>query len=319
MNIFIVHSGTDRLKAEKLKNTLHDGKNFNILYLQYKRRWKSEAKRLMKNAQMILYLVGEDSAYRKNIDWELKKALKYKKKIVCLFQSDEEKNNVKSGKRVLNAPLYVKNSFSNVYSFSAECVSSPDELKKIVNGYESNDYVDLINSVFDEDNEKLFEQYKMFAKTSEDLLTRRQNVNNFYMSANAAIITIIATAFTVIEENWDAKCLVAIVISIPGILMCHSWKQILQSYGTVNSSKMVILGIMEKKLPASLFQAEWQVMDCKYNKRPYVPFTEGEGKTPSYFKIVYYIIITLCCLALIWFFKENIYEFIKAFIHIIGF
>ena len=73
----------------------------------------------------------------------------------------------------------------------------------------------------------------------------------------------------------------------------------LTAYGILNSSKMKILGMIEKKLSASFYEAEWQVMSCKYNKKAYVSFTDGESKIPKIFTGVFIMIDIVCVIALI--------------------
>lgn len=69
MNIFIVHSGADRdyvyEKKEEIKNSCSKA---NILLLEYRKIWRPEVRRLMKSAQMILYIVGKESYKSRNIN-----------------------------------------------------------------------------------------------------------------------------------------------------------------------------------------------------------------------------------------------------------
>ena len=110
----------------------------------------------------------------------------------------------------------------------------------------------------------LLDQYKLFSTTAENLINRRQNANSFYISANTAIITIGGTIFALGSDGdliW--KLIVVLALTIPGVLLNISWKNILQAYYINNQAKMRILSLIEKKLSVSLYDAEWKVMKSK--------------------------------------------------------
>ena len=169
--------------------------------------------------------------------------------------------------------------------------------------YENGKYINLIND--NTSNDSLFEQYRMFSDTSEALVNRRQNVNSFYITANTALITIAATAFS-LNGDLISKLVITIVLTIPGILLNHSWAKILESYGIINSSKMKILGMLERQLAASLYDAEWQAMSNKYNKKQYISFTDGEKSIPSIFNGVYIVVDLICIAFLLYILKGQI-------------
>ena len=287
MNIFIIHSGLDYTKADSVKNELKDNcKRANVLLLEYRKLWKPEAKKLMKDAQIILFIVGKESYLSRNINWELKKALKMDKGIVIYKLYPECK---------LNKSLMVKDPFTKEEKCIAEEVKNTEELIKIINSYENDEYISLLNENVENDN--LFEQYKMFAETSEALVDRRQTVNSFYITANTALMTIAATAFS-LNTDWLIRLIITIALTVPGILLNVSWRRILESYGLINKSKMKILGMLEKKLSASLYDAEWQAMSHKYNKSQYISFTDSEKGIPRIFNGVYFVIDAACFITL---------------------
>lgn len=191
----------------------------------------------------------------------------------------------------LNKVLQAKDPFTKEDIELADRVFNVQELVDIIMSYENSKYINLIND--NTSNDSLFEQYRMFADTSEALVNRRQNVNSFYITANTALITIAATAFS-LNGDLISKLVITIVLTIPGILLNHSWTKILESYGIINSSKMKILGMLEQQLAASLYDAEWQAMSNKYNKKQYISFTDGEKSIPSIFNGVYIVVDLIC-------------------------
>ena len=259
----------------------------NVLLLKYRLFWKQEVKKLMKSAQIVLYLAGENGHKSRNIDWEIREAKRQQKAIVVLRQS---KSNI------LNKPLFEKDPFTKEPVLIATEIHKIEELADITDSYENGKYIHLINEDCSQDN--LFEQYKMFSDTSEALVSRRQNVNSFYISANTALITIAATAFSM-NDNLLSQLLITLALSLPGILLNRSWLKTLESYALINSSKMKILGILEKKLSASLFDAEWEVMSNQYNKKRYISFSDGEKHIPKIFNWAFVMVDVVCVIVLL--------------------
>ncbi len=288
MNIFIIHSGEDRkVVLEKREEIKAKCNKANISLLDYRTIWKPEVRRLMKATQMVLYFVGEKSHKSRNIDWEIKEALKLQKSIVYYRLNEKCK---------LSKVLYAKDPFTKEEIELAEEVKNIQELVDIITKYENGEYIDLINENIG--NENLFEQYKLFADTSEALVSRRQNVNSFYITSNTALMTIAATAFS-LNGDLLPKIMITMVLSIPGILLNLSWLRSLEAYGLINSSKMQILSILEKRLAASLYDAEWQVMSNKYNKKQYVSFNDSEKSIPLIFNGVYIVVDLICVIFLL--------------------
>ena len=57
---------------------------------------------------------------------------------------------------------------------------------------------------------------------------------------------------------------------------------------------MKILGMIEKRLSASLFDAEWEIMSNKYNKQRYISFSDREKTLPKIFNALYITIDVIC-------------------------
>lgn len=292
MNIFIIHSGTDKNIQDKVKkitsiNDPSSGYNkANVLFLNYRTAWKPEVKKLIRAAQIVLYILNEDGHKSKNIDWEIRQAIKQQKAIIVL----------NDGGYTLNQALYTNDPFSKKPVCIAETVESFDALFEIIEEYEQGKHIHLF-STEDVEPEMLFNQYKLFSDTSESLVSRRQTANSFYITANTALITIAATAFT-LNNNLFSQLIITMILTLPGILLNRSWIKVMEAYSLINSSKMKILGLLEKKLAASLFDAEWEAMSSKYNKKPYVSFSDRERHLPLIFNWVYIMVDIFCVIIL---------------------
>ena len=84
MNVFMIHSGVDKEKAKEIKDSIKKmlSDDVNVSLIEYNPAkwdpfWKWKARKLIKQAQLILFLVGEESHKSKNIQWEIKIAKKY--------------------------------------------------------------------------------------------------------------------------------------------------------------------------------------------------------------------------------------------------
>ena len=142
------------------------------------------------------------------------------------------------------------------------------------------------------DTEILLKQYEVYLKTSEDLVSRRQSVSNFYISVNTALLTVLSAIIAIINII-DAKyspfvsICTGLFISLLGAALCLNWKRIIQSYGELNSAKMKVISKIEKYLPFNLYDTEWKIQCSNLGKKKYKSFTTLEKTIPLIFLIVY--------------------------------
>lgn len=288
VNIFVVHSGCD---ADKVKEAVEQlealESRVNILVLKNGGVfWKIEAEQLLKKSQMILFVVGENSHKSRNIDWELKKAVKFNKLI--LYYKLEAQNK-------LNRCLFGVDRFSKKEALLAEEAKTVADIAHRVQKYENGEYMVFNRAVETIDRNELLEQYKIFLETSESLIARRQTVNSFYVSANTALITIMGGLIAVFSET-GLRAILLILTSVVGIILSVSWIGILNSYGVLNGSKMKVISMIEHELPAALYDTEWSVMSDKLNSKKYSSFTDSEKKAPKAFVSLYLLLIAVAVL-----------------------
>lgn len=293
MKIFVIHSGADKAKVKEVIEELNKKTSSSefLMLSGDKKIWKPEAKRKIKDAQLVVFFVGKDSHKSKNIGWEIDKAINLKKQIITvkLDKSFADHENLKVANRFTGEKKRI------------DIEVSAENLVKKLNDYISGDY-GLFNQPLDEiDNNLLLEQYKMFLQTSEDLVMRRQNVSSFYISVSSALVAIYA-AIVGIGSDKIWKSISGLVFAAVGIILSYSWIKILRSYGDLNSSKMRIISIIEKKMPASMYDAEWRAQSDKLNSKPYVSFTKCETRIPKLL-IWVYAFIGVLSIALIISFK----------------
>lgn len=289
MNVFVIHSGADYDATNGIISTLKK-KVYSLNTLILKNGscfWKIDASRKIKKAQMVLFVVGENSHKSPYIAWEIKEAIKFKKPIYILKLNEENQ---------LHDALLVEDGFSKEKQNYGKVVTV-EELSNVIKSYDAGDYGLFNGAPGDLNQDALLEQYKLFLQTSEDLVNRRQNVNSFYISISSAIVAIMGFLFAM-DLGRMSELIIGFAFCIVGIILSISWSKSLACYGNLNSSKMKIISSIEKQLPLSLFDAEWAALSDKLNKKKYVSFTESEQTIPRLFGLLYCIVIVFIVISL---------------------
>lgn len=299
VNIFVVHSGNDyNFVKQEIEPFLYgsDCGNYsqssNILTLESgeESNWKRDALKKIKMSQAVIIVVGEDACYptkKDTMGWEVKQSLKYNKLLMILNRNE------------YNIPEYLlaTDRFSKQKKLVAKQMTL-DEIKKRVDDY-SNGFYNIFSEEYKEnyqDNDEalkkdLIEQYKLFSKTSEDLVARRQTVNSFYIMVNSALSTIAGLVLGIVI--FPSSIFVVMFMCVAGLILDISWIGILDRYGTLNAAKMRLIQLMEKQLPVSLYDIEWQIMSDKLNNKKYVSFTDSEKRIPKMFIVAYLGILVI--------------------------
>lgn len=284
MNVFVIHSGADYEAASQVIASLKQkAYSLNTLILTNGNCfWKVDASKKIKKSQMVLFVVGENSHKSPYIAWEIKEAIKHKKPIYILKLNEENQ---------LHDALLVEDDFTKEKVNYGKVVTV-EALSNVIKSYDAGDYGLFNGAPQDLNQDALLEQYKLFLQTSEDLVSRRQNVNSFYLSLSSALAAILGVLFA-LDFGYQGKLIVGAVFCLIGIILSVSWSKTLSCYGNLNSSKMKIISSIEKKLPLSLFDAEWAALSDKLNKKKYISFTESEQVIPRLFGVLYFLIIVV--------------------------
>ena len=292
MKIFVIHSGADNDRVQGLLDILKkETVSTEILMLKDGGKlWKADSRKKIKLAQLVLVFLGENTYNSKNVGWEINCAKNYGKQIVSIrLEPQFERHPALTGKNKYTGdeyPIDLSMSFAETLAYIQDHTCWDYSLFN----HEETDEADL---------RMLFEQYKVFLQTSETLVARRQSVSNFYISVNAALISIYS-AVVALAGNTKMKLVAGMGLPLMGIVLCLSWIRSLRSDGNLNASKMRIISIIEKKLPASLYDAEWRVQSDRLNSVPYVSFTESEVRIPKMFLSIYTVILLVCSAALVY-------------------
>lgn len=308
MRIFIIHKGSDFEKVELLKDEIYEKTHADILVLNGNLSsaggdsWKKEAKAKIKFSDVILYALGAESHTSKNIDFELKIALKYHKQILLLRLNPEQIDQVNDV--LFYNDKYMSSTVGSTKKPLFKELSLNDLTKFIKYGY-GFDIADKLDETLEpKRTTEIIEQYKKYLETSEQLLTRRQNTSNFYTTLNSSILGFGSTISGIIfgleslKNNAVIAFVIFIIVSLLGFLLCANWLCLLESYGKLNSSKIRVICEIEKRLPVNIYDTEWKVMSEKLGGNRYHSFTSLEKRIPIIFMLIYSIIFAGCILGL---------------------
>ena len=299
INVFMIHSGKDYDMVKEVVEPYLSGTdgssvnaypNCNILTLEsgVESSWKKDAMNKIRMSHAVIVVIGEDACmpYKKDtMGWEVEHAVKYNK-LVMLYNP----NNYD-----IPDYLMITDRFTKQKRLVAP-VMTLEEIKQRIDDYVkgyypifSASYEDLPQENRSQRKGELVDQYKMFQKTSEDLVARRQSVNSFYISVNSALTGLLGVAFGVFDDS--VKLIVAAFMCIAGVILDISWINILEAYGTLNAAKMKVIKLLEEQLPVMLYDAEWRIMSDKLNNKKYVSFTDSEKRIPKLFLCLYALIL----------------------------
>ena len=123
----------------------------------------------------------------------------------------------------------------------------------------------------------LLDQYKLYVEMADRVSARRQSANSYFLSVNTALLGFIG--YSAIKDTGEYMWLLAIA----GLALSYLWYRLIRSYRDLNSAKFKVIHAIEKRLPLSLYDAEWEAMECGKNPKLYKPATHIEIGVPWVF------------------------------------
>ncbi len=141
--------------------------------------------------------------------------------------------------------------------------------------------------------EHLLEQYKVYVDTTEHISDRRQGANSFFLTINTALVALISyvTLGLNIDTTPRSYWLSAFaLVAFAGIVLSYMWYQLIRSYRDINSAKFKVIHEIEKSLPLSPFDAEWEAAGRGENPKLFRPFTKTEAKIPLVFLAIHLVV-----------------------------
>jgi len=131
-----------------------------------------------------------------------------------------------------------------------------------------------------EQQHQIFEQYKMYVELADRVSQRRINVNSFFITANATLLTI-ASGFKGEFGNY------MYLIAVTGIAISLFWLFSIRSYKQLNSGKFKVIHEIETYLPMDVFTYEWKLLDKGKSFKKYWKLSHVEMAIPLIFTGLY--------------------------------
>ena len=125
------------------------------------------------------------------------------------------------------------------------------------------------------------EQYKLYVEMADRISSRRLTANSFFLTLNSAIVTL--GGYAALRFDTPLPPPIAIAASVAGSTLCIVWHRLLASYRDLNSAKFKVIHEIEKVLPLSPYDAEWQAVGRGKNRAKYLPLTHLEVTVPWVF------------------------------------
>ncbi|WP_052692106.1 RipA family octameric membrane protein [Teredinibacter purpureus] len=133
----------------------------------------------------------------------------------------------------------------------------------------------------------MLEQYKLYQSSAEKISDRRQTANSFFVTINTALVSLISYlnfgGETPSEYYW--------LVSLAGIAISYMWYRLVRSYKDLNSAKFKVIHEIEKSLPVSPYDAEWEAVGRGEKPELYLPFTHIEIFVPWVFIALHSLVL----------------------------
>lgn len=140
-------------------------------------------------------------------------------------------------------------------------------------------------------NTEILEIYKLHCEMADRTSQRRNQTNQFYITALSVFVGILSLSNT--SELKPHFNQISLIGGIMGLILCIVWAINIRSYRQLNSAKFKVLHEIEKKLEFQFFIEEWKHLGGgKFNKK-YYRLTVIERYIPALFCIPFIILIAV--------------------------
>lgn len=263
MKLFVIHRFKDRKQAkDNLKNIAQSlSIELQPIFLNSSggEEWKQKAEISISQAEAVIVFNPSSCEESDNAKWEIEKAKEAGLEIVELSKNGD-------------------NSIS---------------ISRLESLYELNEEFE---SCFSSNNEDIFELYKLMIESSESLIQRRQKTNAFFITAIGSLLAIAGLLVKTGAIN-TGSIGVLYGFSVVGLLLCNSWRNLIDNYGKLNKAKFDVILRLEKDLSAQIYSAEWVSLGKGLRPKKYRSFTSTEKNVPLFFSL---LIVVLTLIAVVW-------------------
>lgn len=130
----------------------------------------------------------------------------------------------------------------------------------------------------------LLDQYKLYVEMADRISSRRAAANSYFLSVNSAILAFVG--YLSAKESGEYMWMLA----MGGIALSVLWEALITSYRNLNTAKFAVIHKIEKRLPISPYEAEWEAMERGTNRKLYRPISHIEQGVPYVFMVLHAIV-----------------------------
>lgn len=132
----------------------------------------------------------------------------------------------------------------------------------------------------------ILEQYKLYVEMADRISARRGLANTFFLTLNTALFTLFGVFWK--DKPAEPSDIVLVLILVVLLGQCAAWWLLIRSYRLLNGAKFEVVGLLEKRLPASPYwSAEWKALGEGRDWRLYLPLSHAEAWVPFFFAAAY--------------------------------
>lgn len=263
MKLFVIHRFRDRKHAKKkLKKLAQDlSLEFHPIFLNSSggEEWKQKAESAISQVEATIVFNPSSCKESDNAKWEIEKVKEAGIEIIELNKTGDDAISV----------------------------------LRLISLYELKEEFD---SCFSSGSKDTFELYKLMIESSESLIQRRQKTNAFFITVIGSLLAIAGLLVKTGAINGGSYGILY-GFSVVGLLLCNSWRNLIDNYGKLNKAKFDVILRLEKELGAQIYSAEWIALGKGMRPKKYKSFTSTEKNVPLYFGL---LIVTLTLIAIGW-------------------
>jgi hypothetical protein len=253
MKLFVIHRFRDRKKVKTFFKKIGQeiAAKFNLILLDSPgcEDWKDQAIKAISRTEAIIVFDRESCKKSENAVWEIKKA---EESSLPILDIDPNDSHVKICS--ILKPLY------DLEKEFAECFKRKDGASTL-------------------------ELYKLMIDSSESLIQRRQKTNAFFITAIGSLLAI-AGLMVRAGALHSGTIWLLYGFAVVGLLLCNSWRNLIDNYGKLNKAKFDVILRLERELDAQIYAAEWISLGKGLRPSKYKSFTFTEKNVPLYFGLL---------------------------------
>jgi hypothetical protein len=138
----------------------------------------------------------------------------------------------------------------------------------------------------------LMEQYKVYVDTTNKISDRRGFAHTLLLTVNTSLVTVYGLVLTKDSPLTAAHGPWTWLVPVAGLLVSVTWFLLIRSYRALNDAKFRVVNDIESRLPAQLFDLEWQYLERGETIR-FTPLSHVEQYIPLAFSLFYIALLSI--------------------------